>query len=216
MLVAIEGNNGSGKTTLIKNLEYLLINEQVVSSRYNSTEPINQFIMFLRDTESLMDPIIYEYFQLADMYYRTSVLQEEIEDDNKIVLFDRYIETLLVRDYVRGIERVYGESLCKYLPKPDLTIYLDISPQESLRRVLKRGKLTNRMWCIALRNDLELDTLNEQEYMANLEKMRRAYKNICISPKYSFDAQEDSLIIAKDVYKLILKWRKYGPVPDSD
>ena len=56
-----------------------------------------------------------------------------------IVLADRYIYTLMARDAVRGIGRVWSHNLFGFAIKPDLVFYLDVSPNELVHRVFQKN-----------------------------------------------------------------------------
>jgi dTMP kinase len=56
-----------------------------------------------------------------------------------IVLADRYIYTLMARDAVRGIRRIWSHNLFGFAIKPDLVFYLDVSPDELVHRVFQKN-----------------------------------------------------------------------------
>jgi dTMP kinase len=56
-----------------------------------------------------------------------------------IVLADRYIYTLMARDAVRGIRRIWSHNLFGFAIKPDLVFYLDVDPDELVHRVFQKN-----------------------------------------------------------------------------
>ncbi|MDY6985500.1 MAG: dTMP kinase [Candidatus Thermoplasmatota archaeon] len=59
-----------------------------------------------------------------------------------IVLADRYIYTPIARGIVRGLDRKWLESIYSIAVAPDLTFYLDVTPQILIERNLEqRGEL---------------------------------------------------------------------------
>lgn len=56
-----------------------------------------------------------------------------------IVLADRYIYTLMARDAVRGIRRIWSHNLFGFAIKPDLVFYLDVDPGELVHRVFQKN-----------------------------------------------------------------------------
>lgn len=190
MLIAIEGNNGAGKTTIIQKLKTKLMDYEVIVSENNSTKLIKEILYSARDSYQVIDPALYQMLQISDLWVRVTKLQEKMNEQNVVVLFDRYIETILVRDAVRGINIDQNMNLYQLFPKPDVTIFLDISPEESFKRVINRQQLVNKMWCIALRYDLEPETLNAEEYIENLRLMNQIYHQNLLGDKLVLDANE--------------------------
>ena len=56
-----------------------------------------------------------------------------------IVLADRYIYTLMARDAVRKINRIWSYNLYGFAIKPDLVFYLDVDPKELIRRAFQKS-----------------------------------------------------------------------------
>lgn len=62
-----------------------------------------------------------------------------------VVIADRYIYTLMVRELVRGADRTWVESLYSIALVPDVVFYLRVSPRELLLRNLQKN-LTLDFW----------------------------------------------------------------------
>jgi thymidylate kinase len=60
-------------------------------------------------------------------------------ETGKVVIADRYTDTALVRDVLRGIDESYVRSVYAFLPPPDLVIYLDTAPEIAYRRKTSAG-----------------------------------------------------------------------------
>ena len=56
-----------------------------------------------------------------------------------IVLADRYIFTLMARNSVRGINKVWSRNLFGFAVVPDLIFYLNVRPQELVHRVFQKS-----------------------------------------------------------------------------
>jgi dTMP kinase len=56
-----------------------------------------------------------------------------------VVLADRYIYTLMARDAVRGIRRIWSHNLFGFAIKPDLVFYLDVDAGELVHRVFQKN-----------------------------------------------------------------------------
>ncbi len=57
-----------------------------------------------------------------------------------MVLADRYYYTLIARAAVRGIDRKYLSGIYSAAPEPDLTFFLDVSPQVAFEREFKKSQ----------------------------------------------------------------------------
>jgi dTMP kinase len=57
-----------------------------------------------------------------------------------IVLADRYIYTLMVRDIVRGADLAWLQSVYSIALVPDLVMYLRVAPQKLMERYIYRGR----------------------------------------------------------------------------
>jgi dTMP kinase len=55
-----------------------------------------------------------------------------------IVLADRYIFTLIARDSVRGMSRIWAHNLFGFAILPDLVYYLDVDPMKLVHRVFEK------------------------------------------------------------------------------
>ena len=58
-----------------------------------------------------------------------------------IVLADRYIFTLIARDSVRGMSRIWAHNLFGFAIIPDLVYYLDVDPMKLVHRVFEKNLL---------------------------------------------------------------------------
>jgi dTMP kinase len=57
-----------------------------------------------------------------------------------IVLADRYIYTLMIRDMVRGMDATWLKNLYGIALVPDIVFYLNVSPQELILRNFEKSK----------------------------------------------------------------------------
>jgi dTMP kinase len=80
-----------------------------------------------------------------DLFYATDFvdrLENEIVPALRagfVVLTDRYIYSLMARSAVRGTDRQWLQDLYRFAPKPHGVLYLKISAQRLVPRVLSRG-----------------------------------------------------------------------------
>ncbi|MDD3269833.1 MAG: dTMP kinase [Syntrophomonadaceae bacterium] len=143
VFVSLEGIDGCGKSSLKEGLLAYLGQYQVISTREPGGTSISEKIRALLldiNNEAMLprtEAMLYgaARCQLVDEIIRPALV------DGKIVLADRYMDsTLAYQGYGRGLDLDFLQALnalCTGGVKPDLTLLLDISPEEGLRR---RGK----------------------------------------------------------------------------
>lgn len=154
LFITFEGPEGSGKTTQIHLLAEYLTSQghQLLLTREPGGTKIGNAIreILLSQTHQEMSPraeaLLFSAAraQLIDEVVRPALMQ------GKIVLSDRYIDsTLAYQGYGRNQNlnhlRLLGEFATQRL-MPDLTLFLDVNPEEGLRRKLANdGAEWNRM-----------------------------------------------------------------------
>jgi dTMP kinase len=149
--ITFEGAEGSGKTTQIQRLAASLAERgyDIVTTREPGGTPIGNAIRSL-----LLDPLYVEMSAASEALLfnaaRAQLVHQIIRpalDAGRIVLCDRYADsTFAYQGYGRGQDLALLRLLAAFATadlRPDLTIYLDIAPDEGLRR--KRSDEWNRM-----------------------------------------------------------------------
>lgn len=136
-LIAAEGLDGSGKSTQLQLLRFWLQAEgyEVVITEWTSSKLIKRALKAGQKQGSI-DPVLLSVFNASDfaeMHERSVVpaLQR-----GAIVLADRYVYTALARNFARGVERSWVETVYSFVTRPDLAIYFQISASQSLERIL--------------------------------------------------------------------------------
>jgi dTMP kinase len=138
-LIVVEGSDGSGRTTQIRRLVDWLENNghatvQVGLKRSN---------LVSEQLEKAKQGNILSATTLS-LFYATD-FADQLE--NRIlpalragfmVLADRYIYTLMVRDLVRGIGAEWLRNLYGIAPTPDAVFYLNVDPEELLQRIFQK------------------------------------------------------------------------------
>jgi len=142
MFITFEGIDGSGKSTQISLLAKFLeeLGHEVVTTREpGGTEFSEQIRELLLFSKQIINPIAELFlFEAARAQLITSVINPSIES-NKIVISDRYYDsTVAYQGYGRGLN-IEDILMCnaiidKYGAKPDLTFFLDVSFENSLKR----------------------------------------------------------------------------------
>lgn len=148
-LVAFVGIDGAGKTTQIARLA-----TWVQAIGYPVTVCHNQSLLALR---SVLDSIAersgyHDHVELlgADVarlvsasvkFVTWSNLTRPLTDEGRFVLVDRYVPSQLAAVRNQGGHNEWLiRQMYECLPTPDVTFFLDASPEEAHRRILARGR----------------------------------------------------------------------------
>jgi len=141
IFISLEGIDGCGKTTLKEHLLALMVsNYEVIGIREPGgtliSEKIRDMLLDVRN-----DGIIGKTEALLYAAARSQLVEEVIRpalSQGKIVIADRYMDsTIAYQGYGRGLDMKFLEDLnrlCTGGLKPDLTLLLDIDPQEGQSR----------------------------------------------------------------------------------
>lgn len=139
-LIIIEGPDSSGRSTQISLLNSFLEanGHAVVNTGLKRSELISEGILHAKETHLLRKRTM-SLFYAADF---ADQLENKIIPALRagyIVLADRYIYTLMARDAVRKINRIWSYNLYGFAIKPDLVFYLDVDPNELIRRAFQKS-----------------------------------------------------------------------------
>lgn len=172
IFITFEGPDGSGKTTLTTRLHHYLEEKKVATllTREPGGIEISEKIrtIILNPAHANMDD------RTEALLYAASRRQHLIEkiipalDANKIVLCDRFIDSSLAyQGYARniGIQDVLDINMFaieNYMP--DVTLFLDVSPEIGLARVGNRGEKD--------RLELAGDAFHNRVYQGYLEVLK--------------------------------------------
>ena len=150
-LITFEGIDGSGKTTQINLLKKKLNDGNIPFSivrEPGGTELSEKIRGILLDKKNMHLSSVTE--SLLFVSARSQLMLEKILPElnkNKIVICDRFIDsTVAYQGYGRGLDVKYLEKLNffgTYGRLPDLTIIIDIDPEDSMGRMM--GKKPDRM-----------------------------------------------------------------------
>jgi dTMP kinase len=134
-LIVVEGADGSGRSTQIARLvEWLegsghatvqiglsrstLVSEELAQAKLgNILSHTTLSLFYATDFADQLENIILPGLRAGFM-----------------VLADRYIYTLMVRDLVRGMDEAWLKNLYGIAPVPDAVFYLNVSPEELVQR----------------------------------------------------------------------------------
>lgn len=190
MFVVIEGVDGSGKTTLAKEVVRRL-ESLGIKAKY-TYEPYNQlFVEIMSKYWSELDPLLQTLIMALDRYYH--VRKEVIPYLNAgyVVVCDRYYYSSLAYQGAQGVDVEWIISVNKFVPKPNLAIYLDVDPEEGLRR---KERSTTRI------KELEAD-------LNIIKRARDIYLELVKQGELILiDAMRAFELVFNDVFNLILRY----------
>ncbi len=137
--VAIEGIDGSGKSTVISHLAGIL--PKVYATREPSGGPIGRLIKEWALRGGSSDPHVDALLFAADRieHYRREI-QPKIRE-NFLVITERYIESSIAYQGAAGVSIEFVKYINSLVPRPDLTIILDVDPEIAIARIARRGEV---------------------------------------------------------------------------
>jgi dTMP kinase len=136
LLIAFEGLDQSGKQTQAE-----LLRDRVAAARrpvrllsfpaYDTPigAEIGRALRGDRDYSAEVMQLLY----VANRYERKLEMAREIEQGT-ILICDRYVASSVAYGEAQGLDPAWLTDVQRYLPQPDLTLLLDITPDVSLRR----------------------------------------------------------------------------------
>jgi dTMP kinase len=133
-LIAFEGLDGAGKSTQIGHLAGALSagGDRVEVRKLNANRLFKDQCRRLNDHD-LLGPVAAALMKAAELAGRFEAITTALEQ-GAVVIWDKYIVGSIVADIARSVSPKYTDALLSSLPEPDLTVYLEITPAEALRR----------------------------------------------------------------------------------
>ena len=134
-LIVVEGADGSGRSTQIARLV-----EWLEGSGHATVQMgLSRSTLVSEELEQAKLGNILSHTTLS-LFYATD-FADQLENiilpglkAGFMVLADRYIYTLMVRDLVRGMDESWLKNLYGIAPVPDAVFYLNVSPEELVQR----------------------------------------------------------------------------------
>ncbi|WP_454780911.1 dTMP kinase [Legionella sp. WA2022007384] len=149
-LIVIEGLEGAGKSTAINTVIELLAKRHIktITTREPGGTVIGEILRDLIKNPEYRD-ILDDRSELLLLYTaRIQLLEEVIKPSLRQgiwVIADRFeLSTMAYQGGGRGLDQTMVNQLSSFALKgfkPDLTLYLDISPEEGMIRVKSRGEV---------------------------------------------------------------------------
>lgn len=196
LFVTIEGIDKSGKTTVINNLKNEFP-DALYTTEPDDTTWTGKSVRRAIKAESGTHPLSVFHFFMADHYNHIEDKVKPALEKEQMVICDRYIDSRYAYQQSSVDEYIEGDTLA-WLKKvqekptstitPDLTIILDISPEESLSRM----ELSER----------ELEVFEKKEF---LEKVRENYLSLAEKgDRYVVvDGEREPDVVSKEVIETI-------------
>lgn len=148
LFITLEGSDGCGKSTITKLLTKYLKDEgyRVVTTREPGGTRISEIIrdIILDNRNTKMSPVTEALLYAASRAQHVEEIIIPALDKGKIVICERFVDSSLV---YQGIGRNLGinkirdiNNFATQCIQPDLTLFFDISPEESISRRKHRKK----------------------------------------------------------------------------
>ena len=136
LLIAFEGLDQSGKETQAQELRERLRGQgykvRLLSFPDYGTS-VGEEIARALQGERDYGPDVMQLLFIANRYERKPAMEHWI-DGGLILICDRYRASSIAYGEAHGLDADWLAEIQKFLPKPDLVILLDISPETALRR----------------------------------------------------------------------------------
>ena len=192
LMIAFEGLDQSGKETQARRLRDQMRasarKARVVSFPDYGTsigEELARALQGERDYGSDVMQLLY----VANRYERKPDI-ERWRDAGITLLFDRYTASSLAYGEAQGLDIGWLGDLQKYLPSPDLTVFLDVAPETALQRKAVGRDRYER--------DHALQTA-----------VREAYRRLAEQPDWiTVDGDRPPAEVAADVVESVVSWRR--------
>jgi len=210
LFITFEGSEGCGKSTQIRRLATRLhrLGYKVIVTREPGGTLIGERIRHLLKFSKFNHRMVPETELLLFSASRAQLVREKILpalQRGDIVLCDRFVDSTTV---YQGVARRLDLSLIIQLNKfviaerkPDLTLILDLDPEQGLARARKKTKIVDRM---------------EMQHRSFYQTVRRGFRNLSrYEPQRikfidaSVPMKEASETIWKQVQSKLLKYRRY-------
>jgi dTMP kinase len=189
--VAVEGIDGSGKSTVIGLLAEML--PRVYITREPSGGPIGRLIREWALRGGSVDPHVDALLFAAD---RIEHYRREIEPklrENFLVVTERYIESSIAYQGAAGVSIEFVKYINSLVPRPDLTIILDVDPEIAIARIARRGGV------------------EKFEHVSFLRRVREIYLRRAEEEGYPVvDASRPPDVVAREVANIIRTKLGYG------
>lgn len=182
-LIVVEGADGSGRSTQIARLVQWLEG----TGHHTVQVGLKRSTLVSEELEKAQQGNILSRTTLS-LFYATD-FADQLENSilpalraGSMVLADRYIYTLMVRDLVRGMDEVWLKSLYGIALVPDAVFYLEVCPEQLVQRVFAKAKSLD-YWESGM--DLGLSRDMFESFLKYQARMREEFRRLQLT--YKFD-----------------------------
>ena len=180
MFIVLEGIDGCGKSTQAKLLyNWLREKHDTVLTKEPTDNRIGKFIREVLSGSVSVDPKTLALLFTADRYEH---LRDEVIpalNGNKIVVCERYYFSTIAYQMAQGIDRDWINDLNKFALKPDVALFIDVSPDVAVKRT---------------------DT---GEIFETLSFSRKIYKNYLNFDLIRIDGRQDVMKVFEDIKNVV-------------
>lgn len=200
--IVIEGLEGAGKTTAIASVTQILKQHSIMQIVYTRepggtpiAEKLREIVKHGVDSDPLTNKAELLLFYAARIQLIDTVIKPALAA-NKWVIGDRHdLSTQAYQGGGRQINPIFMSTLRQSVLedfKPDLTIYMDISPELGLKRARERG---------------ELDRI-EQESLVFFERIRSRYLELASNDPtiITIDASQSITQVTSSIEQVLNTW----------
>ncbi len=182
-LIVIEGMDSSGRSTHIANLIPWLEQKgyAVVSAGLKRSLLVSEELETAKNG-NVLSPRTMSLFYATDFYDQLENNIMPALNAGCVVLADRYIFTLMIRDIVRGAEGEWVKSLYQMALVPDAVFFLDLSMKTLVDRTLSSHPALD-YWESGMDMGFSRDWFDSMIKYQN--KVKKEFVNICRD--YNFD-----------------------------
>jgi dTMP kinase len=138
-LIVIEGSDGAGTTTLAKGLT-TYFGDKATFSHEPTQGPIGLHLRKILSGQEpgITNPKMTALLFAADRLHHWSFLLQEARQTKDFIFVDRHILSTLAYQANTPEDFDWLYTINQYAPVPKKMIYLDVTPEESLRRIASR------------------------------------------------------------------------------
>ncbi len=143
LIISLEGLSNSGKTKLCKNVVRALKAEGYkIKPMIELTSPPGKVLEECFRKKIPMSPVVKALLFAADRIFLLDSYARLFLDNGGIIMTDRYTYTTYIYRMEERLEDEWLKTIEKFAPEPDLVLFIDITPEESLSRAISINKPT--------------------------------------------------------------------------
>lgn len=142
-IVSVEGLDKSGKHSTVEGLKEKLEAKgyKVATSEFHRYDtPTGQLIRQWLYGEYKVSQQTIELIMAADKYAQKEWFEQLEQEGYDILILDRYLGSQVVYSAASGIQPDWIQNILRSLYIPDIEIFIDISPDTSMKRKGKHGE----------------------------------------------------------------------------